>query len=68
MNAASFAAAEKLQAVERESRQRRHVYPRLVAAGKMTQRQADRQIAIMLAIEEDYRNLAQDEAAAGRLL
>lgn len=49
------AAAEKLEAVEREIKQRRRVYPRLVDQGKMTQAFADRQIAIMEAIADDYR-------------
>lgn len=39
--------AEQLDCIEREIRFRRHVYPRRVADGKMTQVLADRQIALM---------------------
>ena len=46
---------DKLKAAEREVKMRRRVYPRWVADGKMTQVQADREIAIMEAIAEDYR-------------
>lgn len=47
--------AEKRAAAEREVRQRQRVYPRLVREGRMTQEFADRQIAVMRAIAEDYR-------------
>ena len=46
---------DKLEAVEREIKMRRRVYRGLVADGRMTQVQADREIAIMEAIAEDYR-------------
>ena len=38
--------------VERELRLRRRVYPQWVAAGKLSQQKADRQIAVMEAIAE----------------
>ena len=44
----------KLRAVRREIRQRRRVYPRLIANGKMTQQEADHEIAVMEAIAADY--------------
>ncbi len=50
-----FSDADKLKAIEREIALRRNVYPRNVARGTMTQAEAERQIAIMLAIAEDYR-------------
>ena len=56
-----FTNDEKRKAALRELSQRRHVYPRLVAAGKMTQAEADRQIALMTEIEADYMALAVKE-------
>jgi len=49
-----FTATEKLEAIIRELEYRRHVYPRLCAANKMHQVEADRQIALFEAIAEDY--------------
>ncbi len=46
--------AEKYECAKREVRMRKRVYPRWVAQGKMTQAQADREIAIMEAIAADY--------------
>lgn len=57
----TYTAAEKLKAVQRELEFRRYVYPRRVNAEKMTQRQADEQIAIFEAIALDYATLAQSE-------
>ena len=51
----AFSRLEKLNEALREIAQRRRVYPRLIVAGKMTQAQADRQMAIMQAIAADYR-------------
>lgn len=45
---------QKRACIEREIKQRRRVYPRLVAAGKMSQAFADEQTAIMEAILADY--------------
>lgn len=57
----SFTAAEKLKAIQRELEFRRYVFPRRVQAEKMTQRQADEQIAIFEEIALDYVKLAQSE-------
>ena len=54
-------ATDKLREINREIGQRRRVYPRLVAAEKMTQQTADRQIAIMEAIRADYEPQANKE-------
>jgi len=59
---------EKADCAERELKQRRRVYPRFVADGRMAQQFADRQIAIMEAIAGDYRALADAEDVAGRLI
>ena len=45
---------EKIAHLRREVAMRRSVYPRQVAARKMKQDQADRGIAVMVAILEDY--------------
>jgi hypothetical protein len=47
----------QIAAAEREVRQRRHVYPRRVADGKMTQAFADEQTAAMEAIVETLKGL-----------
>ena len=52
---ADFSDEDKLKTAEREVKMRRRVYPRFVEEGKMSQVQADREIAIMEAIAEDYR-------------
>jgi len=59
---------EKAECAEREVKQRRRVYARWVAEGRMTQPFADRQIETMAAIAGDYRALADAEDIAGRLL
>lgn len=41
---------EQILCVKREIRQRRHVYPRLVSAGKMKQADAEREIDTMAAV------------------
>ncbi len=46
---------DKLECAQREIKQRRRVYARLVANGRMKQAAADREIAVMEAIAEDYR-------------
>lgn len=70
-----FTAREKLAEVSREAALRRRVYPRFVAAGRLSQAKADEQIACMDAIANDYRAAAaaekaasDAEAAKGRLL
>lgn len=61
-----FIAEQKLEAVEREIKYRRRVYPGLVEQGKMSQPQADRQIAIFEAIALDYRKAAASDDLFGR--
>lgn len=56
-----FTAEEKLECLRRELRERRRVYPRRVEAGKMSQPFADQQIALMVAIVEEYEQIAQRE-------
>jgi hypothetical protein len=63
-----FTARDKQRAAAREVAQRQRVYPRLIEAGKMKQSDADLQIAIMSAMEADYRKAADAEDQAGRLL
>jgi len=47
--------AAKLACIEREIKMRERVYPRWVAAGKMSQEKADLELEVMRAIAEDYR-------------
>lgn len=56
-----FTATEKLEAVERELKYRKRVYPRRVSENKMTQALADKQIALMEALAADYRAKAEGE-------
>lgn len=46
--------SDKHKCALRELRQRRHVYPRLVAQGKMNRAEANWEIACMQAIADDY--------------
>jgi len=64
----TFTAREKADCAAREVKQRRYVYGRRVAEGTMTQAFADRQIAVMEAIFQDYEKIASEEEAKGRLL
>lgn len=50
-----FTKKQKLEAVERELKFRREVYPRRIHERRMTKKAADYQIAVMEAIAEDYR-------------
>lgn len=54
-----FTNRQKMQAAQREVGYRRYVFPKRVAAGKMTQRKADEEIAIMAEIAFDYGHLAE---------
>ena len=45
----------------REVRQRKHVYPRLIEGGKMTQKFADDQTAQMQAIADHFEELSKTE-------
>lgn len=49
-----FTRAEKRAELKRELRARAHVYPRLIASGRVAQATADRQTAILQAILDDY--------------
>jgi hypothetical protein len=51
----NFTAADKFKAVMREIALRKRVYPNRVLTHRMKQEAADREIAIMEAILEDYR-------------
>ena len=51
----SFTPEEKLAAVEREIAIRRRVYPNRVLTRRMSQKFADEQIAVLVAIAADYR-------------
>jgi hypothetical protein len=57
-----FTAADKRDCLIREANMRRMVYPRRVEERKMSQGRADREIALMEAMAEDYKVLAQAEA------
>ena len=49
-----FTTDDKLKAIKKEINWRRYVYPNRIRAGKMTEEQADRNIALMEAIQADY--------------
>lgn len=49
-----FTRDDKRRALDREIAMRMRVYPDWVARGRMTQTLADREIAIMQAIRQDY--------------
>lgn len=55
-----FVIEEKLACAERELALRQRAYPRWVAIGRMSQAEADREIAIMAAIVDDYRAQVPD--------
>jgi hypothetical protein len=57
----TFTAKDKLDAVDREVRYRVRVYARLIEQGKMTKEKADREVAIMRAIADDYHTQALKE-------
>lgn len=59
-----FTFEDKLEAVRRELKYRRHVYIRRVAEKKMTRELADRQIKLFEEIEADYMKAVD----AGRLI
>ena len=50
-----FTRVEKLKALEREIEMRKRVFPKRVDKGLMKQDEADRQVAVMEEIAEDYR-------------
>ena len=49
---------DKLKCVERELKMRLRVYPRWIEIGRMSQKQAEHELACMRAIVEDYRKIA----------
>lgn len=53
---------------ERELGFRRHVYPRRIADGKMTQKKADTEIGLMTKCVEHFRFLADIEDDKGRFI
>jgi hypothetical protein len=50
-----FTRQEKLACAERELRLRKRAYPRWLANGRITPGDAQRELALMEAIAEDYR-------------
>ncbi len=54
----------QIECIEREIRYRRYVYPKRVAAGKLSQAKADDEIAVMEAIVKTLRSLKEKEGAA----
>ncbi|RVH81731.1 hypothetical protein CN204_24060 [Sinorhizobium meliloti] len=52
---------EKANCAAREVKQRRWVYSRLVAEGRMRQQSAEREIEVMQAIADDYLRWADEE-------
>jgi hypothetical protein len=50
-----FTDERKLECVERELKQRAHVYPRLVQEKRMSEERSREEIACMNAIADDYR-------------
>jgi len=60
----SYTNHDKAEAAHREVGQRKKVFPRLVAGGKMTAEFSAKQIALMEAIRDDYRRLAEAEKVA----
>jgi hypothetical protein len=55
----SVSLAAQIQCVEREIRMRGEVYPRRVAAGRMSQKTADREIMLMQAVLATLKGLAR---------
>ena len=58
-----FTVQEKLKAIERELAMRRSVYSKWVASGKMKPFHAEREIAVIEAIRDDYLDLQQEQAS-----
>jgi hypothetical protein len=55
-----FSAKEKARCTERELALRKRVYPNRVMTKRMTQREADYQIALMEEIASEYAEMALD--------
>lgn len=56
-----FSDSDKLKCIERELKYRKHVYPRLKSAGRMTETFMNEQIALMEAIRDDYKGKVEKE-------
>lgn len=56
-----FSAAEKLQCAERELQMRKRVYPGRIANHRMSEGMAERELQLMQAIVDDYRELADKD-------
>jgi hypothetical protein len=61
MSRNDYTLLELIACAEREVRVRQRVYPGRVYTGRMSQREADRQLAMMQAIAAKLRELAQAE-------
>jgi hypothetical protein len=59
-----FTAQDLAECAHREVAQRLRVYPRMVERGTMRMAEADRQIAMMRQIAEDYQRVALGEVGA----
>lgn len=57
----AFTTDELIREAQRELRQREHVYPRLIGQGRLTQKQADRQMALQREIIDRLRELDAGE-------
>ncbi len=61
--------ADKVAELEREIKARWQVYPRLVSAGKISQRQMNHRVAVMIAIRDEIRaRVARAACEQGSLL
>ena len=58
----------KFNCAQRETKMRQRVYPRWIENGKMTQANADHEIAVMAAIAEDYSQRIRRLEEKGRLI
>ena len=56
---ATFTPHDKLKCVARELAMRRRAYPQFVARGKMTQAEADRELAVMQSVVSDYQQMVK---------
>lgn len=62
---AEISLLDKLRCIERELAMRHHLYPKWVAAEKITLEKAAREIAIMEAIRAEYARAVEEEKRAG---
>jgi hypothetical protein len=61
-----YSTHDKLLCIERELRMRRRVYPRAVTDRRMTAEEAEREIDVMEAIAQDYRQQLQPDLITRR--